>query len=111
MTNDPDPRLAARPQGRLSLLVTGGCGFIGANFIHFVRRHRPDWSIVNLDCLSYAGNLENLAGLENDDTHSRAAHGAKNSPQLPTPSRAGPTPRRPPGVYLAWGRRGVRVRR
>ncbi len=49
------------------LLITGGCGFIGSNFVHFVRDHRPDWQITNLDCLSYSGNPENLADFENDD--------------------------------------------
>ncbi len=48
------------------LLVTGGCGFIGSNFVRFVLTHRPDWSVTNLDCLSYSGNLENLADLEGD---------------------------------------------
>ncbi len=47
------------------LLVTGGCGFIGSNFIRFVHTHRPDWQITNLDVLSYSGNLENLEDLEN----------------------------------------------
>lgn len=49
------------------LLVTGGCGFIGANFVRFVRQCRPDWHITNLDALSYSGNLENLADLEADE--------------------------------------------
>lgn len=44
----------------LKLLVTGGAGFIGSNFIHHVLREYPDWEITNLDKLSYAGNLENL---------------------------------------------------
>jgi dTDP-glucose 4,6-dehydratase len=43
------------------LLVTGGCGFIGANFVHWSLANRPDWEIVNLDALTYAGNLANLA--------------------------------------------------
>jgi dTDP-glucose 4,6-dehydratase len=50
-------------------LVTGGAGFIGSNFVHFLRRQRPEWRIVNLDLLTYAGNLENLAALANDPHH------------------------------------------
>ena len=46
------------------LLVTGGCGFIGSNFCRYVLQHREDWSVVNLDKLSYAGNPENLAEFE-----------------------------------------------
>jgi len=45
-----------------TLLVTGGAGFIGANFVHMLAELRPDWRIVNLDALTYAGNLENLEG-------------------------------------------------
>ncbi len=41
------------------LLVTGGCGFIGSNFIRFFLRERPDWYVINLDKLSYSGNLAN----------------------------------------------------
>ena len=51
------------------VLVTGGAGFIGANFVHFLRRHRPDWRILNLDLLTYAGNPENLAELADDPRH------------------------------------------
>ncbi len=47
-----------------TILVTGGAGFIGSNFIHTLVETRPDWRIVNLDALTYAGNLENLAGVE-----------------------------------------------
>ena len=47
-------------------LVTGGCGFIGSNFIHHALQQRMDWRIVNLDALTYAGNPENLAALAPD---------------------------------------------
>jgi dTDP-glucose 4,6-dehydratase len=46
------------------LLVTGGAGFIGSNFVRHVLRAQPDREIVNLDVLSYAGNLENLRDVE-----------------------------------------------
>jgi dTDP-glucose 4,6-dehydratase len=49
-----------------TLLVTGGAGFIGSNFVHLVLRERPDWKLVNLDLLTYAGNLENLSAVEDD---------------------------------------------
>ena len=45
------------------ILVTGGAGFIGANFVRYVLARRPDWHIVNLDALTYAGNLLNLKDL------------------------------------------------
>ncbi len=47
-------------------LVTGGAGFIGSNFIRLLLRERPDDTVVNLDLLTYAGNLENLADLADD---------------------------------------------
>ncbi|MEW6439705.1 MAG: dTDP-glucose 4,6-dehydratase [bacterium] len=50
----------------MKLLVTGGAGFIGSNFIRAMRETHPDCVIVNLDLLTYAGNLENLSGLERD---------------------------------------------
>src|SRR5919198_5724782 len=53
----------------MNVLVTGGCGFIGSNLVRYLRRERPDWKVVNLDRLSYAGNLENLADLEGDPQH------------------------------------------
>ena len=49
-----------------TLLVTGGCGFIGSNFIRWQLETYPDVAIVNVDKLTYAGNLENLADLEGD---------------------------------------------
>ena len=50
----------------MRLLVTGGLGFIGSNFIHVVLRERPDAYIVNLDAMTYAGNPANCADLESD---------------------------------------------
>ena len=46
-----------------NVLVTGGAGFIGSNFIHYLLNTEPDVNIVNLDALTYAGNLDNLQGL------------------------------------------------
>jgi dTDP-glucose 4,6-dehydratase len=46
-----------------TLLVTGGCGFIGSNFIRHILATDPAISVVNYDCLTYAGNLANLADL------------------------------------------------
>jgi len=46
------------------ILVTGGAGFIGSNFVRYVARAHPAWEIVVLDKLTYAGRRENLAGLE-----------------------------------------------
>ena len=48
-----------------NLLVTGGAGFIGSNFIKYFLGQHPDCSIVNLDKLTYAGNLENLKPVQN----------------------------------------------
>ena len=48
----------------MRLLVTGGAGFIGSNFVRHVHRERPDWEIVVYDLLTYAGDRRNVAGLE-----------------------------------------------
>lgn len=48
----------------MRVLVTGGAGFIGSNFIRFLLKKRPDWQIVNFDKLTYAGNLANLEDIE-----------------------------------------------
>lgn len=50
----------------MKLLVTGAAGFIGSNFVQLALAERPDWEIVNLDKLTYAGNLENLKDIESD---------------------------------------------
>ncbi len=47
----------------MKVLVTGGAGFIGANFVHRVRAVRPDWQVTVLDALTYAGHRESLADL------------------------------------------------
>lgn len=49
-----------------NLLVTGGAGFIGANFVHYMLKHHPDYQIVVYDKLTYAGNLDNLKAIEDD---------------------------------------------
>ena len=46
-----------------TILVTGGCGFIGSNFIHYILDQEPTVAVLNLDYLTYAGNPENLADL------------------------------------------------
>ncbi|MBU1132469.1 dTDP-glucose 4,6-dehydratase [Patescibacteria group bacterium] len=48
----------------MKLLVTGGAGFIGSNFIRYILNKYPDYQIINLDKLTYAGNLENLKDFE-----------------------------------------------
>ena len=51
------------------ILVTGGAGFIGSNFVKFLAAAHPDWMIVNLDALTYAGNLKNISSLEHNPRH------------------------------------------
>jgi dTDP-glucose 4,6-dehydratase len=53
----------------MNLLVTGGAGFIGSSYVRLVRRKRPTAKVVNLDVLTYAGNLESLADLRDDPGH------------------------------------------
>jgi dTDP-glucose 4,6-dehydratase len=48
----------------MKLLVTGGAGFIGSNFVRHVHRERPDWEIVVFDLLTYAGSRRNVEGLD-----------------------------------------------
>lgn len=53
----------------MRLLVTGGAGFIGSNFIHYWLRNHPEDYIVNLDVLTYAGHLESLKDIENNSNY------------------------------------------
>jgi len=52
-----------------TMLVTGGAGFIGSNFIHLMLKKHPDYKIINLDALTYAGNLENLKSAEGNPNY------------------------------------------
>ena len=57
-----------------TILVTGGCGFIGSNFVRYVLARRPAWNLINLDLLTYAGNPENLTDVA-DHPRYRFVHG------------------------------------
>ncbi|MEK7850376.1 MAG: GDP-mannose 4,6-dehydratase, partial [Deltaproteobacteria bacterium] len=48
----------------MNILVTGGAGFIGSNFVRYMLREHPGYKVLNLDKLTYAGNLENLKEVE-----------------------------------------------
>lgn len=50
-------------------LITGGCGFIGSNFVRFILEREPEATIINLDKLTYAGNIHNLDGISNSRYH------------------------------------------
>ena len=68
----------------MKLLITGGAGFIGSNFVLYMLKNYPDYQIINVDALTYAGNLENLRSVEQHpnyqfvkaDIADRAATGA-----------------------------------
>jgi len=53
----------------MKILVTGGCGFIGSNFVRYLLDADPGYSVINVDKLTYAGNLENLSDLSNSSRY------------------------------------------
>ena len=53
----------------MKLLITGGCGFMGSNAIRYFFKNYPDYSIINLDKLTYSGNLKNLRDIEDDQRY------------------------------------------
>ncbi len=53
----------------MKLLVTGGAGFIGSNFVQYILEKYHDYEVVNLDALTYAGNLDNLKEVKNNPRH------------------------------------------
>lgn len=52
-----------------TILVTGGAGFIGSNFVKYILKNYPDTKVINLDLLTYAGNLENLKDVEDNPNY------------------------------------------
>lgn len=53
----------------MKLLVTGGAGFIGSNFVLYMMQQHPEYKIINMDALTYAGNLENLKSIETNQNY------------------------------------------
>jgi dTDP-glucose 4,6-dehydratase len=53
----------------MRILVTGGCGFIGSNFVRLILSERPDWQVLNVDKLTYAGNPANLADVASNPNY------------------------------------------
>ncbi len=66
--SSPHPRSQKKPSMK-NILITGGAGFIGSNFIHYLLKVEPDVHIINLDALTYAGSLENLKDLPDPERH------------------------------------------
>ena len=58
----------------MKLLVTGGAGFIGSCFVRHILNKYPDYQVINIDALTYCGNLENLKDVENNPNY-RFVHG------------------------------------
>lgn len=54
----------------MNLLITGGAGFIGSCFVRYMLKNHPDYKIINLDALTYAGNLDNLKDVETNPNYS-----------------------------------------
>lgn len=57
------------PEAKKRLLVTGGAGLIGSHFIRHILKKYPHYRVINLDLLTYAGNLKNLQDVENNSNY------------------------------------------
>ena len=68
----------------IEVLVTGGAGFIGSNFVHYALDAHPDWRVTTLDKLTYAGRRENLQELDGNPRH-RFVHGDVADPAVASP--------------------------
>ncbi len=68
----------------VEVLVTGGAGFIGSNFVRYALRAHPDWRVTTLDKLTYAGRRENLHDVMDDPRH-RFLHGDVADPAVAAP--------------------------
>ena len=66
----------------MRVLITGGCGFIGSNFIRYFLKRYPSYYITNVDKLTYAGNLENLRGLEKNRSYGFVKTDIANAAQM-----------------------------
>lgn len=54
----------------MNILVTGGAGFIGSNFVHYMLQSYETYKIINYDALTYSGNLNNVKSLQNHPNYS-----------------------------------------
>ena len=68
----------------VQVLVTGGAGFIGSNFVLYALAAHPDWRVTTLDKLTYAGRLENLRDVMGDPRH-RFVEGDVADPEVAGP--------------------------
>ena len=73
----------------MRILVTGGCGFIGSNFVRYMLKGYPNYSILNVDKLTYAGNLENLADLASSARYRFIRTDIAEAPQMEAIIREG----------------------
>jgi len=65
-----------------NILVTGGAGFIGSNFINYLHRKYPEYKILLLDALTYAGNLDSIQGSIKQNGHFQFYHGNVTHPDI-----------------------------
>ncbi len=73
----------------MKILVTGGCGFIGSNFVRYILKGYPNYSILNVDKLTYAGNLKNLADLTSSPRYRFIRADIAEAPQMEAIIREG----------------------